>query len=1006
MRNIMAVTSLLSVVSVLGPPIQAERLAKKINNPEADIAKTKKRLTYVGTEVRVTGEHYTLNSLAKQINNAEEFVYYEDKKEAVCKTNLILDVLTLKLNPGETLRMAAGKCLIMLSGKLWLAGTPDSRCKICRLSREGSGLWRIEVAKGAILKMQYSDIEYYDGRRARINGIIQSDHCRFISLVGGFHLRYPGEGSYITNSCFVDSRGKQNLLLYVARHLTISDCSFDKPVKVIQTKVSFSDCTWESDGHNLKLSKERHPRNLHLITEVTLRNCVLNGNIEGPVLGRNLAELMNGQLGTTRRGNQEKIKLYFSGDARVKKAPIDLKVTYDRVPASADQQHTFTSIVVPDEKVAYLKLNNFLSSLILLKCYLVKEEGILKDIESRKIEAFTESIVKLGAELGNLKRSIDSIALQDEETIKEYTRAFSKLDKMASQLRVKVAKAQILAHREMKEAGFGIGVETSMRKVWFDETYTGPIADTVKIGACGGEYEGFQVIILPFEKNLEKVEVSTTDLVREDGKATISRDNIACRPVGYVELEKSKQPKYREKTFWPDPLLNEQRFNVPKGNVQPVWITIFVPEGSKPGNYTSKLTISAGNARKLDVDIGLKVWNFTLPKERHLWNEFNLSRNALWKVMGIRRRELMEDKKTEEEAIKVYKRYLNFLLAYRGNSAAAGSGMESRGRTPWPVIQKEDGGYDFSLMNDILQYCIERGQTHFWINQYGRILWSARDETYRAELRKFLREYTDNLRAKGWLGKGYFYNFDEPHCSGGGSAQEKGDTIREVVKVSRECCPDLKHMCTTSTHTRETPRWKSLYGYIDLWISRGSTLSEEQRAKGEKAIWYGFSTWTDRINLRGIAPRCMYWLSWKTQTDGYGWDWCNKWQRLGPYEGQEGSSGWPRIAGHVKASGTGMIFYHGKDVDAQPIASIRIENMRDGCEDFEYFHLLREKIKIAKARKGQEPLRRLCQEAEQLLRIPENIIKDADRNIADPCLILKHREKVAEKIETLNQALK
>ena len=149
----------------------------------------------------------------------------------------------------------------------------------------------------------------------------------------------------------------------------------------------------------------------------------------------------------------------------------------------------------------------------------------------------------------------------------------------------------------------------------------------------------------------------------------------------------------------------------------------------------------------------------------------------------------------------------------------------------------------------------------------------------------------------------------------------------------------------------------------------------------------------------------MYWMSWKTQTDGYGWDWCNKWRRLKPYaDGDE--SQWPRIVWHADHEGNGVILYPGKDADAEPISCMRLENIRDGCEDFEYFYLLREKIKEARQSARREELEGLCREAEGLLVIPDDMIEDAERNLADPHLLLDHRTKVAEKLEELTKVVK
>ena len=57
-------------------------------------------------------------------------------------------------------------------------------------------------------------------------------------------------------------------------------------------------------------------------------------------------------------------------------------------------------------------------------------------------------------------------------------------------------------------------------------------------------------------------------------------------------------------------------------------------------------------------------------------------------------------------------------------------------------------------------------------------------------------------------------------------------------------------------------------------------------------------------------------------------------------------------------NGEGMLFYPGEDAGIDgPIASIRLKNLRDGMEDYEYFTLL-EKAKGKEAVDGDRPHRR------------------------------------------------
>ncbi|MHC4915460.1 MAG: glycoside hydrolase domain-containing protein [Planctomycetota bacterium] len=53
-----------------------------------------------------------------------------------------------------------------------------------------------------------------------------------------------------------------------------------------------------------------------------------------------------------------------------------------------------------------------------------------------------------------------------------------------------------------------------------------------------------------------------------------------------------------------------------KGAVQPVWISVRVPEKAGPGTYSGKLTISAAGAAAVEVPISLKVHDWLMPEPR------------------------------------------------------------------------------------------------------------------------------------------------------------------------------------------------------------------------------------------------------------------------------------------------------------------------------------------------------------------------------------------------------
>jgi hypothetical protein len=82
-----------------------------------------------------------------------------------------------------------------------------------------------------------------------------------------------------------------------------------------------------------------------------------------------------------------------------------------------------------------------------------------------------------------------------------------------------------------------------------------------------------------------------------------------------------------------------------------------------------------------------------------------------------------------------------------------------------------------------------------------------------------------------------------------------------------------------------------------------------------------------------------------------------------------------------------------------PVSSIRLEMLREGIEDWEYLHLLRELIGKRRAELAPEQVKQY----EALLQVPESITADMTTFTTDPAPIYARRKQIAEAIEALGR---
>ncbi|MFH1264682.1 MAG: DUF4091 domain-containing protein, partial [Planctomycetota bacterium] len=100
----------------------------------------------------------------------------------------------------------------------------------------------------------------------------------------------------------------------------------------------------------------------------------------------------------------------------------------------------------------------------------------------------------------------------------------------------------------------------------------------------------------------------------------------------------------------------------------------------------------------------------------------------------------------------------------------------------------------------------------------------------------------------------------------------------------------------------------------------------------------------------------------------------------------------PLAAATPGASGPGPVV-------EPPASSIRWEMLREGIEDYEYIHLLRERI--AKRRSDLSPEE--VTKYESLLEVPESITENMTTFTTDPAPIYARRAAIAEAIEQLGK---
>ena len=508
-------------------------------------------------------------------------------------------------------------------------------------------------------------------------------------------------------------------------------------------------------------------------------------------------------------------------------------------------------------------------------------------------------------------------------------------------------------------------VESGLQKVFQEvREFNGRARNLVELSLAKNEYEPFQVVVYAEKKSLTSVKIIIDGI---DEKSF----SVKINPVGYVRTIKpyyspNYVPASLQGEFWPDPLLEEETINIKKGEVRPFWITIYASKDAKAGNYEGKIKITPADSEQTELPLKIKVYSFTLPAKSNLKTAFWLYGRNIMQYHNIKT-------KDEPRYGEMLKKYYTDMLEHRMSPFEIGINRPC----PLPKLIKKgvtfkDDHYDFTGWDKWMQDWLDKGLNYFSLPI------TLEDKEGDIVSKSFA--FGKHLKEKNWSDLACVFLTDETY---------KGEEERGLVHKGD---PDLKNALTNPPDPK--------YPNVDIWIpqmGRGYYDFPEQiewAKKAGKELWMYTSSPDDgkfypcmNIDMEASEPRITPWLCFKHDLKGYLY-WCvNQWA----------NDPWQSAETFKNQNGNGSFYYPGKD---GPIHSIRLENFRDGMEDYEYFLLLKTGIAEAK-KKGADS--QILAKAQKLLLWEDNDEAFVLKYVKVSGGIYKLRNDIAESIERLQE---
>ena len=551
-------------------------------------------------------------------------------------------------------------------------------------------------------------------------------------------------------------------------------------------------------------------------------------------------------------------------------------------------------------------------------------------------------------------------------------------------------------------APFLLGTASPMEKVFREGAdYKGPLNGPVRIAAAGRERESFQVVCVPVAAPLKGVHVEVSDLARMDGGEPFPAARITWHPVGYVQTKPSNSSIRRTGWAWPDVLMPATPFDVEPGFVQPLWFTVDVPDGTAPGLYKGTVTVAPEGMEKRTMDLELTVRAFSLPLRGKLKTAFCMSPGiweAWYKPDEVRQRLGLpeghthgplytsyecEDVLPHEKWLEVY----DFLLAHRLSPTVIYSGMKN-GRTR-TVPSRED-----------MQYCYDRGMNATCLANCDVLNGDpARADQQMAEYEAWFGDWEGFVKEKDWKDfTWYVHGFDESEMRPD-PAKNVDPSIRRLYGMIGEKFPWLKRE-TANPYTAKNA------GYFDIWTPLTQQLSGDlapyrgRQAAGDELWAYvccgpGKPYANFFIDFPGVDPRILGWQYWHHNVTGFLYYLVNlyekedNWNQNGP---KWPDRPWDPLSFNTNSDG--ILMYPGPDMT--PLASTRLENIRDGIEDYEALAMLKDLAAQVEQKGGEEDL---FARAHRVVTVRPEVTTSWTEYTQDPARITEARDEVDGLIE-------
>lgn len=536
-------------------------------------------------------------------------------------------------------------------------------------------------------------------------------------------------------------------------------------------------------------------------------------------------------------------------------------------------------------------------------------------------------------------------------------------------------------------SGVMFGQASPMVRVMPREAFSAKPATNLYVRLARNEKEAIQLLVAPTTTALKNVKVTVSDLAHERpfwkvwGRSTsFAASNVAAQVVGYVDMK--VMPDYSEvytmrtasntlervrrpprPGWYPDLLLDFlDAVNIAKGDVQSFWLNVRCPDNQPAGIYRGCVTVTADGLNPVVFPLTVRVNDFTLPKTPPVPMNISFKPTTWGPSMKA---DLIEDDYFENEDA-IERDSQNAAHLARANTWAWADFLADHLITIDFLYPSVGPRWDalVRLKNEGRLDCFN---LKYWNDRSNKDSWF-----------KEARKVYEKAKKLGLLDHAVFYGMDE-------LTEERFEAGARMIARLKHEFPDVRlaTTCKDPTYGCGSPL-RQMDIFIPVTVSYIPTNCVKARAEGRKVGWYvcagGDFTVPNFFFARQLIESrlLMGATAVKYRPDWFLYYQITLWAHNRPITSGPFTDWSPEA--YRAWSGDGSLVACGPG--GKPLSTLRLENFRDGLEDFHY-------AKILEARGGTAD-------------IPDSIVTNLHAHTDDPDAYQAWRDALADAIERLS----